>query len=183
MFGKSKITAGYFAGSLALGLWLGRPACAADLLPDAVGVRGAYSITSIDTGFVQAQVFADWTLPWRWETTNGWYLATGLDLSLGALNGWDTTAFVGSLGPTVRIGQREFPVFLEAGLSPTLLSRHEFGQRNLGCNFQGTSYAGLGVSLGRHWEAGYRFQHMSNGGIAEPNPGLNLQALSLRFNF
>ena len=183
MLGKKRITTCYFAGGLALSLLLGRPGLAADLLPDAVGVRAAYSITTIDRNYVQTQLFADWDLPWRSERTNGWYFATGLDLALGDLKCRDSVAFVGSLGPTLRVGYGDFPVFVEGGCSPTMLSRHEFGVNNYGCNFQFTTYGGVGVALGRRWEMACRFQHMSNAGLAQPNPGLNLLGLSLRYNF
>ena len=34
-----------------------------------------------------------------------------------------------------------------------------------------------------NYQAGYRFQHLSNGGIKEPNPGINFSQLYLQYNF
>jgi len=49
--------------------------------------------------------------------------------------------------------------------------------------FVGT--AGVGAAFGSRqpYLAGYRFQHRSNGGIKEPNPGINFSQLSLQYNF
>lgn len=183
MLPKTRNTHGYLAAVLALSLWLNPAVRAADLGPDAVGVRAAYSITSIDTGYKQFQAFADWNLPWGCTWDEGWYYSTFVDMELGALNGWNTTAFVGTLGPALRIGNKKFPVFVEGGCNPTMLSRHQFGPNDYGCNFQFTTYGGVGVTLGERWELGFRFQHMSNAHVAEPNPGLNMLGLGLRCNF
>jgi hypothetical protein len=45
--------------------------------------------------------------------------------------------------------------------------------------------AGVGVPLGnpQQYLAGCRFQHISNGGIKEPNPSINFSQLYLQYNF
>jgi hypothetical protein len=47
--------------------------------------------------------------------------------------------------------------------------------------------AGFGVRIeeraGRAWLAGYRFQHVSNGGRAKPNPGVNFNFVYLGVSF
>jgi lipid A 3-O-deacylase len=45
--------------------------------------------------------------------------------------------------------------------------------------------AGVGVRFGsrQQYLAGYRFQHISYGGIKEPNPGINFSQLHLQYNF
>lgn len=42
---------------------------------------------------------------------------------------------------------------------------------------------GLTLRLGQDLGVGYRFQHMSNGGIDKPNPGLDLHAFALNYHF
>ena len=51
--------------------------------------------------------------------------------------------------------------------------------------FQFTEVVGVGAQFGSHqqYEAGLRFQHISNAGIKEPNPGINFSQLYLRYNF
>jgi len=56
---------------------------------------------------------------------------------------------------------------------------------NYATAFQFTPMAGVGVQIGSHqqYQVGYRFQHISNGGIKEPNPGINFHQLYLQYNF
>jgi len=54
----------------------------------------------------------------------------------------------------------------------------DFGER-----FQFTSHIGLIWYLTDRVSLGYRFQHMSNAGLASPNPGLNLEMLELSYHF
>ena len=53
--------------------------------------------------------------------------------------------------------------------------------------FQFMEQAGFGVrfgeSHGRAWLVGYRFQHISNGGRVEPNPGANFNFVYLGLSF
>jgi lipid A 3-O-deacylase len=51
--------------------------------------------------------------------------------------------------------------------------------------FQFADMAGVGVQFGSHQQylAGYRFEHVSNGGIKDPNPGINFSQLYLQYNF
>jgi lipid A 3-O-deacylase len=55
----------------------------------------------------------------------------------------------------------------------------------LGPTFRFADMAGVRVQFsgGRRYLAGYRFQHISNGGIKEPNPGINFSQLYLQYNF
>ena len=65
----------------------------------------------------------------------------------------------------------------------TLLSRHDFSERDVGSLVQFTSYIGLNWDLSSRFRIGYRFQHMSNAGLGSPNPGLNLQVLAASYRF
>jgi hypothetical protein len=57
----------------------------------------------------------------------------------------------------------------------------------LGCadgeHLQFTSFVTLGVEFGakRNLAVAYRIQHMSNAGINEPNPGLNVHMLEFSY--
>jgi hypothetical protein len=81
----------------------------------------------------------------------------------------------GSLRPFIELG---------AGIclltSPRISSTFTFGDA-----FQFAEMAGAGVQFGsrQQYLAGYRFQHISNGGIKEPNPGINFSQLYLQYNF
>jgi len=54
--------------------------------------------------------------------------------------------------------------------------------RKLGSQFQFGNHAGIGVIILKNIEFSYRFQHLSNAGISEPNAGINFHQLRLGFN-
>jgi hypothetical protein len=64
--------------------------------------------------------------------------------------------------------------------SPVVASDYGYGSA-----FQFTPTGDIGVQIGsrQQFQAGYRFQHISNGGIKEPNPGINFSQLYLQYNF
>jgi hypothetical protein len=106
-----------------------------------------------------------------------------LDLSAGWLGDSSQNAFVGTLGPTLVLGRARWPVSLEGGFSPTLLSSYTFELKNLGTDIQFTSHVGLNWDIAAHWRLGYRFQHMSNADLSRDNPGLNMHLLGLSYCF
>ena len=102
-----------------------------DVRPDSLGARLGLSATSLDDVFWQAEAFTDWDLPWRWESKAHYYVDLRIELSAGGLNHQDHTASVGTLGPSLRFGKRDWPLALDAGLSPTFLSDEK--PRGEGC--------------------------------------------------
>jgi lipid A 3-O-deacylase len=147
------------------------------------GARGGAALETSRGRFYQAEAFAGWRIPWRWDFYSNWSLRPGLDLSAGGVTGKGEDGFVGTLGPLVELRYGKFPVVLEGGSSPTWLSRYTFGSEDFGEHFQFTSHIGLAWDVSRYFTLGLRFQHMSNAGLASPNPGLNIEMLSARFNF
>jgi hypothetical protein len=174
---------------LLAGLGLGLSSCCAEesfgaaLVPTAVGVRVSHSVTTVSEGFMGTELFTDWRLPWERVRGSGWYYAWMLELSAGALSQNRSTGFIGALGPVVGIGHRHFPLYLEMGISPALISRYQFEQRDFGGPFQFVSHVGLGYRFNSRFELEYRIQHMSNAGLETPNPGVNLQSVGLRVSF
>ncbi|MFM0335193.1 acyloxyacyl hydrolase [Paraburkholderia fungorum] len=76
--------------------------------------------------------------------------------------------------------------FIEAGAGIRLLTSPTLSSDfTLSTAFQFTPMAGVGVQVGnrQQYQVGYRFQHISNGGIKEPNPGINFHQLYLQYNF
>ncbi len=131
----------------------------------------------------EGQAFGKWNLPWGWELGKEWHLQTGLEVAGGWLGNSDNDAVVGLLGPTLVLRKGRSPLSLEGGSSPTLLSEHTFKNFNLGSDFQFTTHAGLYWDFATHWRVGYRFEHISNADLANPNPGLNMHLLSLSYVF
>lgn len=148
-----------------------------------VGTRAAMSQRELNNNYYQAEAFANWDVPWRWGKENKLHFQPRLGLSTGWLHGWDEDGFVGSAGPGVAMGWNRIPVFLELGIGVTGLSRYQFGPQNFGSKLQFTSYLGFTLQPGSRLSFGYRYQHMSNGGLDSPNPGLNLHSMSLGWRF
>jgi hypothetical protein len=150
---------------------------------ESVGYRFGFSATSVNDAFWQNEASVSWDLPWCLEFASKCHLQTGLDVSAGLLSRSGDYGFVGTGGPTFVIGREHCPLSLDLGISPTLLSHQEFGDKNFGTIFQLTSHAGVSWDFGAHFTAGYRFQHMSNAGLSSNNSGLNLHVLSIRYRF
>jgi lipid A 3-O-deacylase len=76
--------------------------------------------------------------------------------------------------------------YVEAAVGFHLLSdlRVNF-RRNFSTHFQFGDHVGAGVRFGpeQRYDASVRFQHLSNGGLARPNPGINFLQLRLAYRF
>lgn len=148
-----------------------------------VGARGGSSFETDAGIFRQADIFAGWNLPWHWDPCLGLNLKPRVEASAGCLSGGQEDGFVGTLGPVVELNEGKIPVTLEGGVSPTLLSRYDFSERDLGGRFEFTDHLGFDWHVTKCFTVGWRFQHMSNAGIYRHNPGLNLQMLSSSYSF
>ena len=172
------------AGWVVAGLLAGAVASRAeDFSLESVGVRGGFQADHSDRNFGQAEGFGNLNLPWGWDLGKEWHVQSRLDLSLGWLGQRGNDAVIGTVGPSLILGWARLPLSLEGGVSPTFLSRHEFGSEDFGMNLQFTSHLGVNWDFAPHWRVGYRFQHMSNAGLATPNPGLNLHIFSVSYRF
>ena len=156
---------------------------AEDFRLESVGARGGLSANSSGQAFNQGDLFANWNLPWGWDLGKEWHLQSRLDLSIGWLGDRGNNAAIGTVGPSLVLGHERWPVSMEGGVSPTLLSRTGFGSKEFGTDFQFTTHIGLNWDFAPHWRLGYRFQHMSNAGLASKNPGLNLHFFALSYVF
>ena len=157
------------------------PAIAFDL--NMLGLRGGLSDHRNDEDFRQYEAFATWNLPWSWRPGQGWNLATYLEVNAGLLKGDGNSGFVGSIGPGLYLKGLRDKISLSLGVNPTIISRHEFGDEDLGGPFQFTSHIGIGLHLTRNLVVGYRLQHMSNLVFYDANPGLNLHMIEIAYSF
>ncbi len=158
------------------------PSRAQGLALESAGARLGFEANSSQE-FHQAEGFADWNLPWAWELGPHWRVQTGLDASLGWIGDSSRHAAIATAGPLLALRYKGFPLFLEGGSSPTVLTRSGFEHKDFGIPFQFTSYIGVGLNITRHWRVAYRFQHMSNAGLASSNPGLNLHVFAVSYRF
>ena len=69
-------------------------------------------------------------------------------------------------------------VGIRCGTGP--FDRHRL---DLGSELQFITSIGFDWELSPRWILGYRWQHISNAGVRDRNPGLNLNTISVGFRF
>jgi lipid A 3-O-deacylase len=148
------------------------------------GARFGFSKEVRGEDFNQLEIATAYRLPRSWMLDGGWKLESRINASGGALHrdGGGTAAIV-TMGPGLAWVSPSQQYAIEAGISPTLLSKHEFGGADFGGNFQFTSFVGLNSRLGEQMSATIRVQHMSNASIYDPNPGLDQMMLGIHYRF
>ncbi|HWH84432.1 MAG TPA: acyloxyacyl hydrolase [Burkholderiaceae bacterium] len=85
-----------------------------------------------------------------------------------------------------RLAHGESPWFIEAGIGATLTSRlYRTPSREFSTRFNFGDHLGVGLDFGPHreHEVALRFEHFSNAGISEPNPGENFVQLRYTLRF
>jgi hypothetical protein len=135
---------------------------------------------------------AQWEL-WNRSTSNGkWEFDLELEADLGF---WepdvgDKGLVEGGVTPVFRFAPNRPPSsslvpFLEAGLGAHLLSNVHFGGLNLSTSLQFGSHIGAGVFIGKNRKISlvYRYQHLSNASVKQPNPGIEFHLLQLGYGF
>jgi opacity protein-like surface antigen len=128
-----------------------------------------------------------------WFEGGAWFLSGYWDAELGYLEtdiGIYNELVDVSVTPVLRL-QRDADLssgvtpYAEAGIGTHLISETRLGRRNLSTAFQFGSLVGLGVGFGDRgqYELSYRFQHISNADIKQPNDGHDLHLLRLGYIF
>jgi lipid A 3-O-deacylase len=147
-----------------------------------VGVRAGITDQNSTKFFSKYEAYAAFSLPWKWRSERGWILAAFIEINAGFVRS-EQNAFIGSIGPGFFIHTPFKGVVIAAGIYPTYIGRSRFGTEDFGESFQFTSEIGFNLNFCRNWTMGYRYQHMSNGGISNENPGLNTHMLELGYRF
>lgn len=126
----------------------------------------------------QQSVFVDFRLPWQWSAGDNVTITPRLTLTAGRFTSDSENRAFGSLGPTFRFesDRSRIPMFLDLGISPTVIDGAQYGDRDLGTSFNFTSHVAFGLRFGRHRQAhvSLRYQHISNGGTNSTNPGVDM---------
>jgi hypothetical protein len=160
------------------------PLAYADIQFGSVGIQTAESANNVSGTHQNA-------LSLRYQVisqSSKFWLPSSLDLTVGALeSGTDTGSFV-SFGPSYRFGlgkRKSGKWFVDFGIHPTYLGKNVYSGRPIGGNFHFTSYLGLGTFLGQQRKTSIllRYQHTSNAGIKNPNPGLDMVGLTFSYHF
>ena len=116
----------------------------------------------------------------RLATTDRWGRLPGYwELSAAAWDNAAESAFDLGLTPVFRFQRGAFHA--EAAIGFHLVQTRISPSRRFSTAFQFGDHVGVGYRSG-HWVWGARFQHLSNGGIRRPNPGINFLLLRLEYD-
>lgn len=114
-----------------------------------------------------------------------WLRAHHTEIAVGGIQNADDSRPFLSIGPVWRWGGEDQSVFVEFGFSPTFIGGSRFADRDMGGNVHFTSSLSIGHKFGRFRQAALalRLQHISNGGLSDTNPGMDMLGLNFAFNF
>jgi hypothetical protein len=159
------------------------PVAAGELNRWQAGGRLGFDDGRNDEDFNQLEVFVSHLLPLSLGGDTPLSFAVSLEGSAGVISGGSTEGFVGAVGPGLAVGFWDDRLLLKAGVSPTIISKDNYGEEDLGGPVQFTSHIGLAAKVYSGLSVGYRLQHMSNAGLYDKNPGLNLHMLEVSWRF
>ena len=130
----------------------------------------------------------------RWEGGPGWGFTGYWDASIARwrphnpIGGNQNVTDIG-FTPVWRLVQQQtgaFAPFAEVAVGAHYISNHEpWTRHQMSTHFQFGDHVGVGASLGdqRAVDVALRFQHLSNGGLENPNPGINFFELRADYHF
>lgn len=133
-----------------------------------------------------------WGQNWRWWESNGTHIGGYWDLSYAywrgnRFNNTDASQHINDFGitPVFRF-QRDSLTgpYAEAGIGAHYLDDlYSNAGRRLSTRFEFGDHIGFGYVFQNKLDLGIRLQHFSNGGIKEPNNGVNYAVLRVAYPF
>jgi hypothetical protein len=130
------------------------------------------------------------SLLWKWQRS--WFADTGWELSgywEASAGVWNTDKTLYDLGvtPVFRLHRRDWTgPYVEAAIGFHLLSDLSITRTRLfGSRFQFGDHLAAGWRFGARgrYDIGVRAQHLSNGGLKQPNPGINFAVVRFAYYF
>ncbi|SIN73014.1 lipid A 3-O-deacylase [Sulfurivirga caldicuralii] len=117
-----------------------------------------------------------WRLRGQWEVDlTGWWANKS---SRRNNSGWMT-----GITPVLQFEHRStYRPYAEFGIGLKYLSDILVGDQYKSTQLQFGDLVGAGISID-NWQLGFRFLHISNGGIETPNPGTNYYGIKLDYAF
>lgn len=147
-----------------------------------IGVRGGKNDSSNNEDFDAAEIYFLKQLPWGTTFGEQTTLTSRFDIAATYLDAAGNDGVMLAAGADLVLGLWAGCMELEIGFRPTWMFDHEYGKEDFGGGMQFTNHVGLTVNR-QPVVFTYRFQHVSNGGIYDQNPGLNLHLIGLGYRF
>ncbi len=147
-----------------------------------------------DDGIERYGAALQWQWSRKWFADGQWYLGGYWEVSGSYWDGGAGHTGSDSLGefgftPVLRL-QTHSPAgavspFLEAGIGGHVLTGTKLENKDFSTEWQFGSHIGAGLRFGARgrFELLYRFQHLSNAGLGDSNPGVNFHVLRLGWHF
>ena len=132
------------------------------------------------TKVLRVQITDHWR-KWR-PPDDEWRFAGYWELSAGVWDNPEETAADFGITPVLRI--QHGPAYFEAAIGLHLVSTQVSASRKFSTSFQFGDHLGFGVRMGPdgRYDVGVRIQHLSNGGLRDPNPGINFVLMRLQYS-
>ena len=126
------------------------------------------------------RIGAQWAAHPQWLERSRWRLYW--DLAAGGWRGDAGTVHDVGLTPVFRYAQAARGPYFEGAVGFHLLSdSHITRHLNFSTRFQFGDHVGIGYRF-ETYDLSLRLQHLSNGGIANPNPGINFLVLRVQYH-
>lgn len=160
------------------------------LAVDAIALEGGMNTDGAYRGGFGVQW--DWGV--EWLPVGDWYLGGYWEASFSywdAEKGRTGTESLGEFGftPVLRI-QNHTPIFglmpyLEGGVGLHVMTDTQLGDKDFSIPITFGNHVGVGARFGQdgQFELGYRFQHFSNAGLGDSNPGNNFHIARFVYHF
>ena len=118
----------------------------------------------------------------RGPAPSGWYLAGYWELAAGLWDNTEESTAELAATPVFRFERRA--IYVEGAIGFHLVQARISAHRTFSTAFQFGDHLGAGVRFGpgRRYDLGVRVQHISNGGVSSPNPGINFVLMRLHYS-
>ncbi|EHP40794.1 putative signal peptide protein [Cupriavidus basilensis OR16] len=138
------------------------------------------------------EVGVNWDSGFAWGNPQGWLAKLQWEAELAewnsrsGVNAQNVTEF--GFSPILRVEKRggSLVPFMEASVGVRMMSHKATSDdHRSGSLFQFSDMIGVGMAFGPKtaYEAGFRYQHVSNAGIKQPNPGSGFYTGYVRYRF
>jgi len=153
-----------------------------------VGYHFGWMATGRAVNFHQSEVYATYGLPWSLRSEDGWGAAMLINGAVGQLRAVDESGLIVALGPGVIFDKGGRGAAIELGGDLNGLSRDHFGNQYTSVDLNGhmlfDGHIGIMYRFDFGPGFGYRFQHMSNGGLnGKRNTGVDFHMIVVNWNF
>ncbi|MBA0902100.1 MAG: acyloxyacyl hydrolase [Candidatus Nitrotoga sp.] len=160
------------------------------LTGNACAIDGISAVRGNGSSTEMAGVQAQWDWEKKWFTEHSWLVAGFWEANVGRWDAQNGKSFkdVG-FTPVFRLQQKNPSVvapYVEAAIGVHLISPvFVNGDRQFSSVFQFGDHLGVGARFGdrQQFDIGFRFQHLSNAGFSQPNPGINYNEIRLAYHF